>query len=58
MAVLACFFSACSEIVLVKCEVETPPRPLRSEFNNEFEFLRAIFDYVYNLESARDLCYN
>lgn len=51
-------FSACSsEIITIKCQAPKPNRPLKAEFENEFEYLQAIFAYTYELETLKDLCY-
>lgn len=51
-------FSACSsEIITIKCQAPKPNRPLKAEFENEFEYLQAIFSYTYELETLKDLCY-
>lgn len=51
-------FSACSsEVIILKCQAPKPNRPLKAEHKSEFDYLKAIFEYSYELESLKELCY-
>lgn len=57
---LSILFSGCAtkeRIVIQKCDAEIPLRPLRADYKNEFDYLKAIFEYTYKLESLTELCY-
>lgn len=59
IAILSMLFNACSaepRIVIKPCIKETPLKPHRADFKSEFDYLKAIFEYTYKLESSLESC--
>lgn len=59
IAILSMLFNACStepRIVVKPCIKEKPLKPHRADFKSEFEYLKAIFKYAYELESSVESC--
>lgn len=53
-------FSGCApqpQIKILKCQAPIPVKPIRQEYASEFEYLKAIFEYTYKLETLTHLCY-
>lgn len=51
-------FNACSgEVVrVVPCKVDKPLKPHRADFKDNFDYLKAIFKYTYDLELSLEAC--
>lgn len=59
IAILSMLFNSCSaepRIVVKPCVVEKPLKPHRADFKGEFEYLKAIFKYAYDLEFSLESC--
>lgn len=57
LAFSGCFSAPELETIAVKkCEIPKPQRPIKAEFSDSFEYLKAIFRYAYELESRADIC--
>ena len=58
----AVLFSACAapevRYIEKKCEVTMPLRPHSADFVREFDYLEAIFLYVFELEKTAKICIN
>ena len=54
-------FSGCAKppeprYIIKRCEIAKPMRPIRGEYNSEFDYLKAVFVYVLDLESRAEAC--
>lgn len=53
-------FSACASVetryINIPCEVQRPTRPHIADFANEFEFLKAVFNYTFEIEKELTKC--
>lgn len=57
---LSILFSGCApqpQIKILKCQAPIPLKPIRQDYKSEFEYLKAIFEYTYKLETLTTLCY-
>lgn len=55
---LSMLFNACSSeaVRVVPCKIEKPLKPHRADFKDNFDYLKAIFKYTYDLESSLEVC--
>lgn len=60
ISALSALFSACASVetryINIPCEVQRPTRPHIADFANEFEFLKAVFNYTFEIEKELTKC--